>query len=331
MNNRAKVEIIAEVAQGFEGNQKLAELLAKAAVNSGADAVKYQLVIADELAVPSYEYYDLFHSLEMSEKIWQDLVTYIKENGSKVYFDIYGETSLELAKKMKADGVKISTTDTYNVELITKAVNLFDRLFLSIGGVPVDDIEHLLSLTKGKTKVTLMYGYQSEPTSIEENNLLKIKSLIHNFPEISLGFMDHSEGSGDEAFYLSMMALALGVDVIEKHITLDRELEIEDFISALTPLNFKKFVSAIKVMTLALGNESLEVSDAEKVYKDRSGKVVVLKGNIDAGVKLQSKDLALKRVGVDGSPGCFRKKEDVIGKLLKNRGEKNQPIMENDL
>jgi len=331
MNNVDGLEIVAEIAQGYEGDPKLAELLAKAAVLSGADAVKFQLVIADELAVPTYEYYDLFHSLEMPDPVWGKLVSYIKDNGAKVYFDIYGESSLELAKQLNADGVKISTTDTYNSELLAKAVELFDKLYLSIGGVPVEDIEHLLAVTKGKTSVTLMYGYQSEPTPIAENNLLKIKSLIKKFSGVSIGFMDHSEGSADEAFYLPMMALSLGVDVIEKHITLDRELEVEDFVSALTPSNFKKFVDAVKIMQPALGVESLDVSDSEKEYKDRSGKVVVLKRDIDANIKLQSDDLALKRVGTDGSPGCFRKKGAVIGCVLKSSGKENQPIMETDI
>lgn len=331
MNSLNKIEIIAEIAQGYEGEPKLAELLAKAAVVSGANAVKYQLVIADELAVPTYEYYDLFHSLEMPEEVWKNLVTYTKDNGVKLYFDIYGELSLALAKELNADGVKISSTDTYNTELITSAVDKFDRVFLSVGGVSVEDIERLVIIANGKTKVTLMYGYQSEPTPIEENNLLKIRALIHQFPDISIGFMDHSDGSCDAAFYLPMMALSLGVDVIEKHITLDRELKIEDYISALTPSDFIKFVDAIKMMLPALGQESLEISDTEKEYKNRSGKVVVLERDIKAGVKLQSADLSLKRIGVDGSPGCFRKKEDLIGCVLKYDAIKNQAIMETDL
>lgn len=331
MSDIKKIDVIAEIAQGYEGSPRLAELLAKAAVTSGASSVKYQLVIADELAVPTYEYYGLFASLQMEEVTWSNLVNYFKENNLSVYFDIYGELSLELAKKLNADGVKISTTDTYNTELIIKAVEEFDKVFFSVGGVPTEDIERLLTIAGNKTQVTLMYGYQSEPTPIKENNLLKIKSLIRKFPDTSIGFMDHSDGSTEEAFYLPMMALALGVNVIEKHITLDRELEIEDFISALVPSEFKKFVMAIETMTPALGIESLELSDAEREYKNRSGKVVVLKKDTDAGIELQSEDLSLKRVAVDGSPGCFRKKEDVIGATLKYAGKENMPIMGNDL
>ena len=77
------VEIIAEVAQGYEGNQKLAELLTLGAVRSGADAVKFQLVLADELAVPTYEYYDLFKSLEMEFSVWEHVVELIRAEQKK--------------------------------------------------------------------------------------------------------------------------------------------------------------------------------------------------------------------------------------------------------
>ena len=67
----------------MKASPKLAELLALGALRSGADAVKFQLVLADELAVPTYEYYDLFKSLEMEKSIWQVIVALIKDSQKK--------------------------------------------------------------------------------------------------------------------------------------------------------------------------------------------------------------------------------------------------------
>ena len=67
------VEIIAEIAQGYEGDASQARLLARGAVRAGADAVKFQLVYADEIAVPDYQYYDLFRTLEMPQSDWRDV------------------------------------------------------------------------------------------------------------------------------------------------------------------------------------------------------------------------------------------------------------------
>ena len=137
-------EIIAEVAQGYEGDPKLAELLALGAVRSGADAVKFQLVIADELAVPTYEYYGLFKSLEMKISVWEQIKELIRKENKKLYFDIYGDLSLELAEQLKSSGVKISTSDFYNKSLIKKAIATFDKVFISIGGVPAEELDELV-------------------------------------------------------------------------------------------------------------------------------------------------------------------------------------------
>ena len=125
-----KIEIIAEIAQGFEGSEKLTQLLTKGAIASNADAVKFQLVYADELATPDYEHYELFKDLEMDKSIWIDVCNQIHNSGKKVYFDVFGLTSLNLAKEVGADGVKISTTEFYNSALFDRAIVQFDTLFL---------------------------------------------------------------------------------------------------------------------------------------------------------------------------------------------------------
>jgi N,N'-diacetyllegionaminate synthase len=321
------IEIIAEVAQGYEGDAKLAELLALGAVRSGADAVKYQLVFADELCVPSYQYYDLFKSLEMEQSVWESTTEIIQSNKKKVYFDIYGEKSLDLAIELNAYGVKVSTTDFYNTPLIKSAIENFNKVFISVGGVPIDDVDKLFDEIKPvEHQVTLMYGFQAEPTPIEENNLLRIPELLSRYPNLSVGFMDHSSGESDEALYLPLMAVSLGVSYIEKHLTLDPILQIEDYISALEPQRFEKFVNLMKTMELALGISSFDITEKEQVYKNLAGKVVVSKRDIKMGEILQEKDLVLKRVSTDGSPNSFRQINELLGKKIENDILYNSPI-----
>ena len=119
------IELIAEIAQGYEGNKKLTELLTTGAIVSGADSIKYQLVYADELATPDYQYYDLFKSLEMDMEVWEEISGRIHNNGQKIYFDIFGFDSLSIAREVLADGVKLSTTEFYNRALIEKTLETF--------------------------------------------------------------------------------------------------------------------------------------------------------------------------------------------------------------
>lgn len=320
------IEIIAEVAQGYEGDPKLSELLALAAVRSNADAVKYQIIFADEMAVPAYQHYALFKSLEMETDVWKSVVQIIHSHDKRVYFDVYGDMSLSLAKELKADSVKISTTDFSNKPLIRKAAEAFDSLYLSIGGIPIEEVEETVKEIKDLVDLTLLYGFQAEPTPIEQNNLARLPELVKRFPECRIGFMDHSEGSLDEALLLPVLAVGLGVDVIEKHITLDRVLEIEDFVSALTPERFARFVESVRTAEKALGKANFQLTPTEMTYRNKAGKVVVADRNLTAGSVIGETDIVMKRVVHDDSLTYFRAKEEIMAKKLKKDVERNNAI-----
>jgi sialic acid synthase SpsE len=321
-----KTEIIAEIAQGYEGNPKLAELLVKGAIIANADAIKIQLVFADELCVPTYPYYALFKSLEMDNTIWEELVKRVHSAGKHIYFDIYGEHSLALAHELGADGIKISTTDFYNTPLFKKAVTRFDTLFISIGGIPIEDIDALMQHSKLPKYLTLMHGFQAEPTATEDNHLRRISALRARFPEVGIGFMDHSKGSLAEAFHLPLVALGLGVSCIEKHISLDYSLAIEDSISALSVDRFGEFVKMIRTIEPALGSAKLALTDKEIAYKKRAGKVLVATRALAKGICIAESDITMKRVETAGSENYYQQAACVIGKILLAPLEKNCPI-----
>lgn len=321
-----QTEIIAEIAQGYEGKETLAELLVKGAITAGADSVKLQLVYADELCVPYYPYYELFKSLEMPFAVWKKLETTVHGARRKMYFDIYGNRSLLTAKKLKADGVKISASDFYNTDLVHAAVDSFKKVFISCSGVPFEDLFDLLNSIKAQGRVTLMYGFQAEPTDTKDNHLLRIGKLKEAYPKVSIGFMDHSEGSEEEAFFLPVMALGQGISCIEKHITLDYSLQIEDYVSGLTVDRFSRFVQIIRKMEPALGNAELVLIDKEIAYKKKAGKVAVAAKDLAKGTRLRKTDIALKRVGVVPSDLYFSKKEDVVGRTLSKSLSANKPV-----
>lgn len=324
----SKVELVAEIAQGYEGNPKLAELLVKGALEAGADAVKIQLVYADELAIPTYPYYGLFKSLEMPDAEWDKIAATIRKAGRKLYFDIYGDLSLQLARRLGADGVKISTTDFYNGPLLKSAFSHFPQVFVSVGGVPAEDLDEMVNSIAVREKVTLMHGFQAEPTETQDNHLARIPTLLKRYPGARVGFMDHSLGSSDDAFYLPLLALGQGVTCIEKHITLDYLLQIEDYISALSPERFRKFVQVIRSMEPALGSKDLVLNAKEIEYKNRAGKVVVANRDLQKGQRVEETDIAMKRVGVTGNESFFRRVSPIVGRTLATPIQKDRPFEE---
>jgi N,N'-diacetyllegionaminate synthase len=328
-----KIEIIAEIAQGYEGNEKLTNLLTKGAIASNVDAVKFQLVYADELATSDYEYYQLFKELEMKKSVWIDTCKQIHDAEKKVYFDVFGLFSLDIAKQVGADGVKLSTTEFYNNALFDSAIVQFDILYLSVGGIPVEDIDKKLSTLSVEQvdKICLMYGFQSEPTPLEQNNLGKLRLLKQRYPNFKIGFMDHSDGALDDAYYLPLVAMGTGVNAIEKHITLDRELEIEDYISGITPSEFIKFVHLVRRFEPVLGSDSLALTEQEEAYRNKATKSVVALSDLDAGDVLTLDTVALKRCSKPITKHSILEIEQAIGKTLKIDIQINSPIAKEDL
>jgi sialic acid synthase SpsE len=322
------VEIIAEIAQGYEGNEKLAELLVKGALASESDAVKLQIIFADELCVPTYPYYDLFKSLEMRHEAWEKLVEMTHAAKRKIYFDVYGDKSADLALSLHADGVKISTTDFYNFKLRDKVYRSFDRIFISIGGIPIGDVDDVVSQLSVGKNLTLMHGFQAEPTPIDENNLARISSLKKRYMSTAIGFMDHTNGELEESYELPILAIGFGATVIEKHITLDHALNIEDHISALSVDNFKKFTRSIRNIERGIGRESFSPTLAELEYKSRAGKVVVASRDLSFGKEICHDDVCLKRVSTEPLEGSFPVESLVIGKKVNEMIKANTPILQ---
>ena len=245
-----------------------------------------------------------------------------------MYFDVFGSKSLAVAKDLSADGVKIHTTDFYNTKLIDKAIQSFEKVFISIGGIPVLDIDSLMNdVLKGQeNKICLLYGFQSEPTPIEYNNLFKFSTFKEKYPDFQFGFMDHADGESEEAIYLSLLTMGMGVTVIEKHLTLDRSLKIEDYVSGLPPENFRKFVNIIRACEPALGIASLELTELENQYGKKAIKIVVAIRDLQKGHIIQISDIMLKRSSYDGQGEPIKQLEVVLNKRLKTAVQMNSPI-----
>jgi sialic acid synthase SpsE len=333
MTVKNRVTVVAEAAQGFEGDPTLARLLVRAAGVGGADVVKFQLVLADELATRDYEYYDLFKQLEMSVGEWESVAEVARAVDTAIAFDIFGPESLRLALALGAESVKVHSTDFFNGPLMTMVIEQAPRVLFSVGGIEVEDVAALIDPLDPdeRSRMTMMFGFQAEPTSPDDNNLARLGGLRERFPELSLGFMDHSAGESDEAGWLGVLALPYGVSVLEKHVTLDRSLKLEDYVSALGAEEFSAYVRRVRLAESALGDPSLELSPAEQKYGARAVKTVVASRRLEAGAEIGVADVALLRAPQAASRGALRRLEDVGGRVLSRGVREGQPIKGVDL
>ena len=327
------IKVVAEAAQGFEGRPRQAELLVRAAAAAGADFIKLQLVYADELAAPGYQYFDLFRTLEMPDQAWHDVAAEARRLGIALAFDVYGPRSLALAVALDAAAMKIHSTDFFNATLVDAVIATGRDVWFSIGGITLDEVREFLAAhpTRRPDQLTLLYGFQAEPTAIGDNHLQRLATLRATFPGLGLGFMDHAEGTADEAGWLGVLALPFGVRLIEKHVTIGRALNLEDAISALDPVDFAAYVRRIRAAEQALGDAGMAGSDAERRYRGRALKAVVAAGPCPAGTRLAPGALALKRAPLPSDQAPIHRLDQVVGRVTRRALAADEPITLEDL
>lgn len=330
------IEIIAELAQGFEGRPELARLLMKAAASAGADAAKYQLVYADELATPDYKYYELFRSLEMPDEVWEGLSTYSAELGIQLHVDIFGVRSLKLAEHIRVAAVKLHGTDIANIALLNEvSKSSIKKVFLGSGGAYYSELRKALEILSEKDVIVLL-GFQGYPTPNACNQIARISLLIDRisckFPNATIGFADHASPDSPLSHALPAMALGAGATAFEKHLTLGKIMKMEDHESALNPDEFAEFVQTIRSCKEALGEASdaddFGMAEAEQGYRKMIRRHVVANRDLNQGTTVVPADLVLKRTSYEQ---VLTDLTSVYQKTLKRDISQNTPLLFSDI
>jgi N,N'-diacetyllegionaminate synthase len=321
-----KPYIIAEIAQAYEGSAKLVDLYVKSAIAAKADAIKFQIFYADELCLPDYQYYGLFKSLELPFDVWAKAIKQAHDAGLEFCCDALGIESFLKLHKLGIDGVKIHSTDINNTKLLKVVANSKKKVFLSTGGSTRQAIEFALDILNG-CDVTLMHGFQAEPTLTKDNNLNRIRTFKDIFQK-PVGFQDHTGYDDDLITYIPFIAMGLGATIIEKHIVVGRETKILNYVSALTPEEFTPWVKKVRRAYAALGKEEIALTKKELIYKSIVRRAVCSVGFVKKGQIIGEKDITLKRTSSDN---VFFDVSEVLGKKTIKSIESNSAIKKGDI
>lgn len=298
------------------GDIELARTLLRAAAAAKADAVKFHVFMADELAVPSYRYYGLFKRLEWTRDQWKSLIDQGHSLGLEVIADVFGLGSALMLQEIGIDVIKIHATDIRNKPLLEHFASIDLPLLLSAGGARLEEMTEAVRVLRSRglpgRALVLMHGFQSYPTLIEHTNLRKMKYFGDSLG-LPYGFADHIDGEHVQNFSLSAAAVGMGAVVLEKHITIDRSRKMEDYESALDPAGFTEFVDKVRDLEKALGRAEDVLLPVESDYRKSARKHVVALQALCAGQTISASDVALKRVDVAENPVDLDK---VIGRKL---------------
>ena len=333
-----RTTIVAEMAQSYEGSLEVASTIASDACKAGADAVLFQVVYADELAIPGNNRFDLFRTLEMPDSSWRQLIEATHASGGLALGEVFGSRSTDVVIACEIDGLKIHAADIANLPFLRYVSQFNLPILLSAGGSTLEEIRVAIDAlrTKGNPEIVLMHGYQVSPTDIEDSHLLKLLALSEAFG-LPVGYADHVCGCVDGnvanlhplALTFPLLAIGAGAQVIEKHVILDRSKAWEDCESAITPQEFGQFVSLVRAIEGAAGEKSLDMNQAELAYRGSARKYIVASCDLGEGTVIEESHAAFKRIE-DSTDGLMNL-SDVVGKRALRVINRNAVIRRSDI
>jgi N,N'-diacetyllegionaminate synthase len=266
--NKKKTSLIAEIGWNHMGDMNLAKTMIAEAAKSGADYCKFQTWSEKNLKSGPWDTdgrRDIYKKAELKERDYIFLIEACKKNNVKFLTSIFNSEDIKLVKNFNANEVKIPSHEIYNIELIEKSLENFDRVFISTGASKWEEIDKILKLNNNK-KIVFMHCVSAYPCKPENINLPRLQKFINL--GFDVGYSGHMSGIND-----AIAAICMGSTYVEKHFTVDNSLPGRDNLNAITPNLFAKlseFRNNFLDMTIDRG---LDFQDCEKdIYTNYRGR-----------------------------------------------------------
>lgn len=249
--------------------------------------IKFQPFKYDLISTKDYSWYEVYKELFFTEKEWKEIIdkAYLTKD---IWLDIFDEYSIQILKnnRDKVFGIKLQTSilDNLNIFKELKNIDLANiNMVLNIAGREIKDIRRILdkfSTLKPK-QIYFEVGFQGYPTELLDSGIVKIDILKREFKNIGIVFADHTNSTLEEALILPIIAGIKKVDIIEKHIMLERNITKYDFYSSLEFEQYKKF---IELQNKYFSLEKKEfINKKENEYFEKTLQIPILKVDKKAG------------------------------------------------
>ncbi|WP_253197229.1 N-acetylneuraminate synthase [Clostridium algidicarnis] len=312
--------IIAEAGVNHNGDINIAKELVDSAVKTGANAVKFQTFKAENLVTkkaPKADYqkettgygnqYEMLKKLELSYDDHVLLKKYCADKGVMFISTPFDFESVDLLVKLDIPLYKVSSGDLTNIPLLKYIARLDKPMIVSTGMANLGEVELAIEAINktGNDKIILLHCTSNYPTEYEDVNLNAMITLKNAF-NLPIGYSDHTKG-----IEVPIAAVAMGAKVIEKHFTLDKEMDGPDHRASLNPKEFKQMVDSIRKIEKAFGDGIKRCNNNEESTKRVARKSIVAKVNIEKGQIISYENVTFKRPANGISPIFI---EDLIGK-----------------
>lgn len=327
------VYIIAEAGVNHNGRLDLALKLCDAAKEAGVDAVKFQTwktenIVTKSAAMAEYQeentgkeqsQYEMLKELELSYAEFDTINGYCKKIGIQFLSTPDEEESLDYLSSLHLPFLKIGSGEVTNIPYLRAIGGKHQKVVISTGMSTLSDVERAYNtlIESGAKEVSLLHCTTNYPCPYDEVNLQAMQTMKAAF-KCQVGYSDHTMG-----IEVPIAAVAMGAEIIEKHFTLDKNMEGPDHKASLDPHELKQMVISIRNIEKAMGNGIKRPNASEQKNAEVVLKRIIASKPINVGEVLCKENLALLR----SSEGIPAKYWDLVeGKLAKRNYNVDEPI-----
>ena len=329
-----KTFIIAEIGGNFTRYEEAVKLV-DGAKYAGVDCVKLQTYKADTISskniffnlentgrISQYEYFKKF---QLSEELHKQVIDYINSVGLAWFSTPSHENDVDLLVSLGVEAIKIGADDITNLPFLKYVAKTKLPIVLSTGMCYLKEVNEAVNVIKcqGNSNIAILHTVSNYPTYPEDINLNVIHTFKKEFPELLIGFSDHSIGP-----LAAISAAAMGADIIERHFTYNTKADGPDHMISSMPEEMKYIVDSIRKIEIMKGSFEKTPYGLEEGNRVDSRKSILAKVFINKNEEITCDKLCIKRPGNGIQPKDIDK---LIGRIAKVDIEEDSLIKWSDL
>lgn len=330
------VLVVAEVGANHDGDVGRAHQLVDVAADSGCDAVKFQTYTSAELVAdadrvvawgpPGRERREpvgaMFDRLSLPRSAHAELFDHARDRGLVPFSTPFSLDGVDFLASIGCPAIKIASSDVGHVQLVAHAAATGLPVILSTGKSTLAEIDAAVGALR-PGPFALLHCIASYPAPRSSLNLRAVRTLAAAYPDAVVGFSDHSIGT-----FGAVVAVTLGARIVEKHITLSKDIDGPDHWFSADPDELAALVTDVRDVDAALGDGGLGVSEVEEHERAVSTRSLVAARDLEAGTVLDADCFEVLRPGTGIAPADLAK---VVGAVLTRPVRRHQPVTWADL
>lgn len=331
--------VVAEMAWSHDGKLANALRIVEGAAEAGAQAINVHVTSLPDYMIRHYgsgkgrvsagkegsPVYTYLESINLSNADWEKVFARARALQLGLSVMVNDRPSLEFAAAHGPDLLMVPSACMGDLAFITDVARRGKPVLISIGGAHLAELERAILAIRGagNDNVIVQYGFQSYPTQLEDVHLRYLDTLKRTFG-VPVSYGDHTDGADELALTVPVVAVALGANVIEKHLTYDRSVKGEDFESALDIADFRRMMRLIRETEKALGRTHWNPLNQREIdYRGVARKRAVAARPLAKGETLTEAMVAYKRSDAGLYPDECR---PLFGRPLKEALSTDDPI-----